>query len=130
MKQLLYAILGLSILTLCSGCVAAAVAGAGAGVGTYAYIQGELQATYKVPIARAWPKTLAAMDELKLTIDRQLIDHLGGEIDARRVDGTVVKVRLKAADDYNTTVGVRVGGFGNRQHAERVHAIIQKQLGV
>ena len=130
MKQLLYAILGLSVLALCSGCVAATVSGAGAGVGVYSYIQGELQATYKVPIEKAWPKTLAAMDELKLTVDRQLIDHLGGEIDARRVDGTAVKVRLKAADDYHTTVGVRVGNFGNRQHSERVHEIIQKQLGV
>jgi hypothetical protein len=126
MRRLLYAVLGLSVLALCSGCAAASVAGAGA----YAYIQGELQATYKVPIEKAWPKTLAAMDELKLTVDRQLIDHLGGEIDARRVDGTAVKVRLKAADDYHTTVGVRVGNFGNRQHSERVHEIIQKQLRV
>src|SRR5687767_12149635 len=102
MKQLLYAILGRSVLALCSGCVAATVAGAGAGIGVYSYIQGELQATYKVPIEKAWPKTLAAMDELKLTVDRQLIDHLGGEIDARRVDGAAVKVRLKAADDYHT----------------------------
>jgi hypothetical protein len=125
MKRLWYAMLGLSVLVLCSGCAAASMAGAGA-----SYIQGELQVTYKVPIETAWPKTLAAMHELKLTIDRQLIDHLGGEIDARRVDGTVVKVRLKAADDYNTTIGVRVGNFGNRQHAERVHEIIQKQLGV
>jgi hypothetical protein len=125
MKRLLYVVLRLGVLALCSGCAAASMAGAGV-----SYVQGELQATYKVPIAQAWPKTLAAMHELKLTIDRQLIDHLGGEIDARRVDGTVVKVRLKAADDHNTTIGVRVGSFGNRQHAERVHEIIQKQLGV
>jgi hypothetical protein len=129
MKRLLYALLGLSVLAMHSGCIAV-VAGAGAGAGAYAYIQGELEATYNVPIAQVWPKTLAAMDELKLTIDRQLFDHLGGEIDARRVDGTVVKVRLKSTGDHSTTVGVRVGTIGNRDHSERIHDIIKKQLGV
>jgi hypothetical protein len=110
--------------------VAAAVVGAGAGVGAYAYIQGELQATYNTPMQQVWPEALAAMDELKLTVDRQFIDEIGGEIDARRVDGTVVKVRLKPAGDHSTTVGVRVGTIGNRDHAERVHHIIQQQLGI
>ena len=117
---------GLSVLALCSGCVAATVAGAGAGVGVYSYIQGELQATYKVPIEKAWPKTLAAMDELKLTVDRQLIDHLGGEIDARRVDGTRSGFASRPLTIKRPSV--RVGNFGNRQHSERVHEIIQKQL--
>jgi hypothetical protein len=130
MKRWWYALVEISVLALCSGCVAAAVAGAGAGAGAYAYVQGELQATYSVPIEQVWPKTLAAMHELKLTVDRQLIDHLGGEIDARRVDGTVVKVRLKSAGEHSTTVGVRVGTLGNRDHAERIHDIIKKQLGV
>ena len=125
MKRCLYALWGLAILALCSGCAAV-----GAGVGTYDYIQGELQVTYSVPIEKIWPKTLAAMAELKLTVDRQLLDHIGGEIDARRVDGTVVKVRLTPAGEHSTTVGVRVGAFGNRDHAERIHDIIKKQLGV
>jgi hypothetical protein len=122
MKRWWYALLGLSVLALYSGCATS--------TGAFAYIQGELQTTYSIPIAQIWPKTLAAMHELKLTVDRQLLDHLGGEIDARRVDGTPVKVRLKPAGDHSTTVGVRVGTMGNRQHAERVHQIIQKQLGV
>jgi hypothetical protein len=125
MKRCWYALWGLAILALCSGCAAAR-----AGAGAYDYIQGELQVTYSVPIEQIWPKTLAAMAELKLTVDRQLLDHIGGEIDARRVDGTVIKIRLKSAGDYSTTVGVRVGAFGNREHAERIHDIIKKQLGV
>jgi hypothetical protein len=80
-------------------------------------------------MAQVWPKTLAAMTELKLTVDRQLLDHIGGEIDARRVDGTVIKIRLTPAGEHSTTVGVRVGAFGNRDHAERIQDIIKKQLG-
>jgi hypothetical protein len=125
MKHCLYALWGLAILALCGGCAVART-----GADTYAYIQGELQATYSVPIEQIWPKTLAALAELKLTVDRQLLDHIGGEIDARRVDGTVIKVRLKSAGEHSTTIGVRVGAFGNRDHAERIHDIIKKQLGV
>ena len=123
MKRWWYALLAMSALALCSGCVTA-------GAGTYDFIQGELRTTYSVPIEQVWPKTLAALHELKLTVDRQLLDHLGGEIDARRVDGTAVKVRLKPAGEHSTTVGVRVGTLGNRDHAERIHDIIKKQLGV
>jgi hypothetical protein len=50
MKRWWYALVEISVLALYSGCVAAAVAGAGAGAGAYAYVQGELQATYSVPI--------------------------------------------------------------------------------
>ena len=52
MKQLLYAILGLSVLALCSGCVAATVAGAGAGVGVYSYIQENCKPPTRFPLRK------------------------------------------------------------------------------
>ena len=63
MKYVVYAVLLLSVLVSCGGCVAAAVgaaAGAGAGVGTYSYIKGELDATYSIPIEEIWPHSVAA----------------------------------------------------------------------
>ena len=126
MKRCLYALWGLAILAFCSGCASSG----GPGLEPMTIFKGSYKSPTSVPIEKIWPKTLAAMAELKLTVDRQLLDHIGGEIDARRVDGTVVKVRLTPAGEHSTTVGVRVGAFGNRDHAERIHDIIKKQLGV
>lgn len=130
MKRFAYALFGLSLLVLCSGCVAAAVgAGVGAGVGTYAYIKGELKATYSTPLSQIWPKTLEAMQDLQLTVDLKQMDALGGKIDARRADGTKVKVRLKPVSEYSTSISVRVGTFGSKEKSELIHRAIQKRLG-
>ena len=129
MKRVAHVLVGLSLLVICTGCVVAAVgAGAGAGVGTYAYIKGELQATYSTPIEQSWPKTLEAMQDLKLTIDRKQMDALGGMIEARRADGTPVKVQLKPAGAYSTTIGVRVGTIGSKSKAEIIHRAIQRRI--
>jgi hypothetical protein len=121
----------LGVLVGCSGCVAASVgaaAGAGAGVGTYSYIKGELEATYSVPIEEIWPHSVAALEALHLHIDTKQMDSLGGRIEARRADGTPVKVRLKPIGQRSTEIGIRIGTFGNREQSERIHNTIQKQL--
>jgi Protein of unknown function (DUF3568) len=131
MKRWVRAMMLLSVLVGCGGCVAAAVgaaAGAGAGVGTYSYIKGELEATYSVPIEEVWPHTVAALEGLQLHIDNKQMDSLGGRVEARRADGTPVMVRLKPVGERSTTVGVRVGTFGSQKKSQRIHDAIQKQL--
>ncbi|MGQ4807373.1 hypothetical protein NKDENANG_00721 [Candidatus Entotheonellaceae bacterium PAL068K] len=128
MRRVNYILLGLSLLVLCGGCVAAAV-GVGAGAGTYSYIKGELQAIYSTQIERLWPLTLTAMQDLKLTVDSKQMDALGGTIEARRADGTPVKVHLKPTGKHSTRIGVRVGIiFGSRKKSERIHNAIKKRL--
>lgn len=129
MKRVAHALVGLSLLVICSGCVAAAVgAGAGAGAGTYAYIKGELQATYGTPIEQIWPKTLEALHDLKLTIDRQHMDALGGIIEGRRADGTPFTVQLKPVGERSTTIGVRIGTFGSKSKSELIHRAIHSRI--
>jgi hypothetical protein len=129
MKHVLYALVGMGLLVACSGCVAAAVgAGAGAAVGTYSYIKGDLQATYEVSLERLWPPTLAAMRDLRLTIDSERRDALGGVIEAWRVDGTPVTVRLKPEAANVTVVSVRVGTFGSREKSAIIHNAIREHL--
>jgi hypothetical protein len=133
MKRLIYALLGLNLLVLCEGCVVAAVGVAGAGAGTYAYLKGELQSTYSFPLGQCWSQTLLAIQDLKLTVDRKQMDALGGEIEARRADGTPVKVQLKPASEHSTLIGVRVGtleSVWSKKNAKRIHHAIQKRLGV
>ncbi len=131
MKRTMFAIVLLSLLVVLGGCVAAAVGvGTAAGVGTYSFIQGDLKVTYSVKLDQAWPAALAAMDNLKLAIDVQQMDGLGGAIKAKRADGTPVKVRLKPLGEYSTSIGVRIGHLGSKAKSERVHDAIRRQLGV
>ena len=129
MKRCAWVLFCLSLAVLASGCVPTAVGvGAGAGVGTYAYVTGELRATYSVPLEELWPPTLKALQNLKLTIESKQMDALGGTILARRADGTRVKVRLKPVGKRSTLVGVRVGTFGSRKKSQLIHTAIQEQL--
>ena len=129
MKHVVSRLLGLSVLVISVGCATTMVGvGPGAVPGTYVYLTGELQGTYNTPMLTLWPKALAAMQDLRLTVDIKLMDALGGEIEARRADGTSVRVRLKTVGDRSTILGVRVGFIGDREKAEYVHRAIQEQL--
>ncbi len=129
MKRHAFSLLFLGLLVSCSGCVGAAVvAGAGAGVGTYSYMNRELTATYHEPLQEIWLKTLGAVKKLQLTFRTKKIDALGGAIEARRADGTMVKIRLTPVGERDTAIGVRVGTWGNREKSEIVHSAIRKEL--
>jgi hypothetical protein len=130
MRRSIAVVLVFGLCVISSGCVGAAlVAGAGAGVGSYSYIKGELKTTYSASLQQTWTHTLTALDTLGLTVGFKQLDDLGGKIEARRADGKAVKLRLMPVSDRATTVGIRVGTFGNRRQSERVHGAIRKQLG-
>ena len=129
MKRHAFSLLFLGLLVSCSGCVGAAVvAGAGAGVGTYSYMNRELTATYHEPLKEIWPKTLSAVKKLQLTFRKKEIDALGGTIEARCSDTTLIKIRLTPVGERDTAIGVRVGTWGNREKSELVHNAIRKEL--
>ena len=129
MKRVVHTLVGLSLLVICTGCVVAAVgAGAGAGAGAYAYINGELQAAYGTPIEQIWPKTLEALHDLRLTVDRKQVDALGGVIEGRRADGTPFTLQLKPVGERSTSIGVRIGTFGSKSKSELIHRAIQNRV--
>jgi hypothetical protein len=119
------------LLASVSGCATIAVGGGpNVTAGTYYYFTRELEVIYGVPLADVWARTLAAIESLQLHIDVQRIDGLGGEIQARRPDGTKVQVYLKPNGDHSTSVSVRVGFWGDREMSERVQRTIRQQVGV
>jgi hypothetical protein len=131
MRRYLCALLGMSLLASISGCVTTAVGGGpNVTAGTYSYLTRELEVIYGIPLADVWPRALAAVESLQLHIDRQMIDGLGGEIQARRADGTRVWVHLKPSGNHSTSVSVRVGDLGNRELSERVQREIRQQVGI
>ena len=131
MRRYLSALLGMSLLASVSGCVTTAVGGGpNVTAGTYSYLTRELEVIYGIPMADVWPRALAAVESLQLHIDHQTIDGLGGEIQARRADGTRVRVYLKPSGDHSTSVSVRVGDLGDREMSERVQRTLRQQVGI
>lgn len=131
MRRYLYALLGLSLCASLGGCYTTPVGGGpSATAGTYSYITRDLEVIYGIPLADVWPRALAAVESLQLHIDKQHIDGLGGDIQARRADGTPVRVYLKPKGEYSTSVSVRVGALGDREPSERIHRTIRQQLGI
>ena len=131
MRRYLCAFLGMSLLVSISGCVSTGVGGGpNVTAGTYSYFTRELEVIYGIPLADVWPRALAAVESLQLHIDRQLIDGLGGEIQARRPDGTNVQVSLEPTGDHSTSISVRVGFWGDREMSERVQRAIRQQIGI
>jgi len=121
----------MSLLDSVNGCVTTAVGGGTtATTGTYSYFTRELEVIYGLPLADVWARALAAVESLQLHIDRQTLDGLGGEIQARRADGTKVRVYLKPSGNHSTSVSVRVGFLGDREMSERVQRTIREQVGI
>jgi hypothetical protein len=92
-------------------------------------MKGELTATYHEPLKEIWPKTLSAVKKLQLTFRKKEIDALGGTIEVRRSDSTLIKIRLTPRGDRDTSISVRVGTWGDREKSELVHNAIRKELG-
>ena len=131
MRRYLCAFLGMSLLASVSGCVTTGVGGGpNVTAGTYYYFTRELEVIYGIPLADVWPRALAAVEGLQLHIDRQRIDGLGGEIQARRPDGTNVQVSLEPTGDHSTSISVRIGFWGDREMSERVQRAIRQQIGI
>ena len=131
MRRYLYALLGLSLCASLGGCYTTTVGGGpSVTAGTYSYITRDLEVLYGIPLADVWPRALAAVESLQLHIDKQHLDGLGGDIEARRADGTPVRVHLTPQGEYSTSVSVRVGNLGDREQSERIHRTIRKQLGI
>ena len=131
MRRYLYALVGLSLLVSLGGCFTTTVGGGPSVMtGTYSYFTRELEVIYGIPLADVWPKALAAVESLQLHIDRQTVDGLGGDIQARRADGTNILVHLKPSGNHSTSIRVRVGDLGEREQSERIQRAIRQQLGI
>jgi len=113
------------------GCAAAWFgAGLGIGVGAYKYIEGNLVRNYPITYAEAWDAVNTALTNLKISVTSSINEGTKGKIEAVRKDGTRVVVSLKDKGRKVTSIGVRVGIFGSRKDAERIHDEIAAVAGI
>ena len=130
MRRYLCALLGMSLLASVNGCVTTAVGGGpNAAAGTYSYLSRNLEVIYGIPLADVWPRALAAVESLQLHIDRQRIDGLGGDIQARRPDGTKV---VYASNPSGTIAQASrcASALWGTEMSERVQRTIRQQIGI
>ena len=69
----------------------------------------------------------SALQSYGLTVDTNRHDDLGGEIVARRADGSKVTAKITARDEASSEVSVRVAP-GNKNLAEMIHAKIAEKV--
>lgn len=126
-KSLTFLVL-LAGLILSTGCVAAVAVGAGAGAGGYAWLKGELQRVYEVPMGQAAAASKNGLRALEFVNVQVQKDALEGRVTALMADGTKVRVRLKKLSSNTTKISVRVGAVGNRQRSELIHEKISQHF--
>jgi hypothetical protein len=126
-KVILCVLLFLSFIL--QGCVLLAIGtGAAAGAGAVAYIKGELQTTYGASLDQTYQATLDALEDLDYRILSTQKDGTEGEIEAKRVGGDSVKVKLSVSGRGTTLVKIRVGIFGDEAASRTIERKIASRL--
>ena len=99
----------------------------GSGAGTYYFINGELVTDYSTPIDKVWS-----------ACEKTIADMRGKEVEPKREIGTgTIKTvindeNVKFSVNYKskdmTTVGIRVGIFGNKLSSQLLHDKVSENI--
>jgi hypothetical protein len=83
---------------------------------------------YDVTPTRLFEVVTASLQSYDLTVESDKHDDLGGEIVARRADGSKVTAKVTARDEASSEVSIRVAP-GNKNLAEMIHTRIAEKVG-
>lgn len=126
MKLLLSCLLLIGSISLLNGCFF--LLGAGVGAGGYSFLKGELRQSYPVGVGAAYDASLKALLSLSLEIEEKRKDMTRAKIVARRKDGRKIVLSLNKAGPRVTSIGVRIGAFGNRKESEHIHDRLHRHM--
>ena len=102
--------------------------GAGLTIGTYRVVQGDLLRLYKASYDRAWEVALSTLEEMEMGVVKTTKGETEGKIDAKRFDGSPIRIGLKEKALDVTQLRVRIGPVGDRKKAEMFHERFRKNL--
>ena len=121
----------MSLLFFAYGCELALIGvGAGAGIASYKFIEGRLIQEYPLDLDRAWNSTNKALESLKVSISDSIKGVGKGTINAVKEDGRKVRITFKVKGPGVTSIAIRVGGFGDRVEAMKIHEKIVSVAGI
>ena len=123
MKKVVSLIILLVALTFLWGCAEVALVGigAGAGIGVYKRVEGRLTRDYPLAFNKALEAATTALTNLSITVSSTVNKGTEADIEGVRKDGIQVYINLKDRGQGVSTISVRVGNFGNRSDAQRIH---------
>lgn len=113
---------------LLSMAVAAAAAGCRGGGRDLTDQPNVVEREYSRGVDHVWDAATRAMQNLRLNIQSDQHDRLGGNLVAQRATGETVTVRAMSSGERATSVAVQVEG-AQRNLAELVHGEISRELG-
>lgn len=122
-----------AVLGLLNGCIARWIAGgAKPATGVYAWDESrrELERKYPADFEKSWQAATNAVEQLLFSREDATRDALGGCINARRIDGTPIKISFDYISEQVTSVRIKVGLYGEKDISERIHDHIRKNLGI
>ncbi|MFQ5801346.1 MAG: DUF3568 family protein [Candidatus Methylomirabilales bacterium] len=95
--------------------------------GEYSHITGDFKQEFSASLDQTWQAILEALQALELTIVKRAKDQLGGEVVAKRADGSDVTVALRPRGLALTFVEIQVGG-GNKEASIRIAQELERRL--
>ncbi|GBD97281.1 hypothetical protein BMS3Abin06_02177 [bacterium BMS3Abin06] len=104
--------------------------GAGVGIASYKYIDGQLVREYPLAYDRAWDAANKALENLQISTSSSMNEGGKGTIEAVSKDGKKVQLSLKDKGLGVTSITVRVGIFGDRLEAQKIHEEIASVSGL
>jgi hypothetical protein len=96
--------------------------------GTSAFVSGELQAAYRVPLDQAYNVVLDALANLSYPIKQQSLDEMRAYVQTEEPDGRDVDIRLKKSSEIVTRVNIRVGIWGDQAVSRLVMEQIERKI--
>ncbi len=106
-----------------------AVVGAAIGVGTTAYIEGNLKTRMRADPRAIEKATLKAFEELKIRKVSSSSSAAEAEIIGRSAEDSKVSVIVKAEQNDESSVSIRIGTFGDQAFSLKIYDGINKYLG-
>jgi hypothetical protein len=88
-----------------------------------------IERSYNKPAPDTFSAAVSALKSFSLTIDKDVHDEFGGELEAHRADGSKVSVNVVVIDKAHSEAVVRVGP-GNSAVATMIHEVIADKLGM
>ena len=115
-----------------NGCLARWIAGGEKPTtGVYDYDQhtGELERKYPAGLQECWLTTVKTIEKLLFSIEEPAIrDALSGQLNARRMDGTLIRISFEQVTKEVTSLKIKVGAYGERDLAMRIHEYIKENM--
>ncbi|HEX8950183.1 MAG TPA: DUF3568 family protein [Dissulfurispiraceae bacterium] len=92
------------------------------------YTNQTLTENYDGNVFKTSDAAVSALKDFNMTITNSQKDASGGNIDARRSDGTTVNIALRALGKDTTLADIKVGALGNEELARAIGRRIEAHV--